>query len=173
MKILETERLYLREFEMLDAHLLLELDSDPEVTKYVGGTTLKNINDAKELLEKTILPQYKNRLGRWAVHLKENDQFIGWCGIKYLSGLNEYDLGYRFLQKYWGKGYATESSQKVMDYAIIILKLKEIAGRASIENYRSIKVLEKAGLKFLEEGIEHGDKIKKYKLIILENASAV
>ncbi|HEX8516994.1 MAG TPA: GNAT family N-acetyltransferase [Bacteroidia bacterium] len=101
-------------------------------------------------------------MGRWAVHLNSNNEFIGWCGIKYLPSLNEYDLGYRFFKKHWGKGYATESALAVMEYGKNILKLKEIVGRASVDNHNSINVLRKVGLQFKEEGFEHGEKVKKY-----------
>lgn len=159
--ILITERLYLREFTINDAQLLVDLNSDIEVTRYTGDGSV-DLKEADRILKEIILPQYLNKMGRWAVHLKEINEFIGWSGIKYLESLDEYDLGYRFFKKHWGKGYATESAKAVMDYGLNILKLKQIVGRASVDNHNSIKVLEKAGLKFKEEGFEHGEKIVKY-----------
>ncbi|OFY82190.1 MAG: hypothetical protein A3F72_08230 [Bacteroidetes bacterium RIFCSPLOWO2_12_FULL_35_15] len=161
-RTLETERLYLREFTMKDAPLLIELNSDPEVTRYTGDGTVKDIGEAKNILKEIILPQYKNKIGRWAVHLKSNNEFIGWCGLKFIDELKEIDLGYRFFQIHWGKGYGTESAKAVMKYGIQTLKQKNIVGRAAIENYNSIKILEKVGMKFKEEGFEHGEKIVKY-----------
>jgi [ribosomal protein S5]-alanine N-acetyltransferase len=159
--IVTTERLYLREFTINDAQLLVDLNSDPDVTRYTGDGPV-DIKEADKILKEIILPQYLNKKGRWAVNLKENDEFIGWCGIKYIESLNEFDLGYRFFKKHWGKGYATEAAQAVMDYGLNILKLPQIVGRASVENHNSIKVLEKVGLKFKEEGFEHGEKIFKF-----------
>jgi len=162
--ILTTERLYFREFDLNDAQLLVDLNRDPEVTRYTGDGPV-DIIEAKQILEEVILPQYTNKMGRWAVHLRSSNEFIGWCGIKHLPSLNEYDLGYRFFKKHWGKGYATEAALAIMDYGKNVLKLKEIVGRASVNNHNSIKVLEKAGLKFKEEGFEHGEKVKKYQII--------
>jgi RimJ/RimL family protein N-acetyltransferase len=159
--ILSTERLSFSEFTLHDAQLLIDLNSDPEVTRYVGEGPIDK-NEALRLLDEVIIPQYSNKMGRWAVYLRSNDEFIGWCGIKYLSSLDEYDLGYRFFKKHWGKGYATEASKAVIEYGKNVLKLKQIVGRASVDNKNSIKVLEKAGLKFIEEGFEHGEKIKRY-----------
>lgn len=159
--ILQTPRLYLREFTMDDAQLLVDLNSDPEVIRYTGDHTV-DATEAKQVLKDVILPQYPNKMGRWAVHLKDNDDFIGWSGIKYIESLNEYDLGYRFFKKHWGKGYATESAKSVMEYGLNVLKLKQIVARAAVDNLNSIKVLEKVGLKFKEEGFEHGEKIKKF-----------
>jgi ribosomal-protein-alanine N-acetyltransferase len=161
--ILKTSRLYLREFTMNDAQLLVDLNSDPEVTRYTGDGSV-DLTEATRLLKEVILPQYPNKMGRWAVHLNENDEFIGWCGLKYISELDEIDLGYRFFKKHWGKGYATESSKAVMEYGRNVLKLKVIVGRASVDNHNSIAVLGKAGLHFKEEGFEHGEKIVKYVL---------
>lgn len=162
--ILETPRLYLREFTMDDAQLLIDLNSDPEVTRYTGDGPVKDLKDGKRILEEIILPQYPNKIGRWAVHLRSNDEFIGWCGLKYISELNETDLGYRFFQKHWGKGYATESAEAVMEYGTSVLKISMIVGRAAVENLASIKVLEKAGLKYRAHTVEHGDNIVKYSL---------
>jgi ribosomal-protein-alanine N-acetyltransferase len=162
--ILETERLYLRQFTIDDAQLLIDLNSNPNVVRYTGDGAVENLEKAKEIIQTIILPQYPDKLGRWAVHIKSTNEFIGWRGLKYLVELDEIDLGYRFFEMYWGTGYATESSKAVVRYGFETLQLKEIVGRAAIENTNSIKVLEKVGLKFEKEGVEHGDKIYKYRL---------
>jgi RimJ/RimL family protein N-acetyltransferase len=153
---------------MDDAELLIDLNSDPEVTRYTGDGPV-NKAEALKILAEVILPQYKNKMGRWAVHTKEKNEFIGWCGIKYLPSLDEYDLGYRFFKKHWGKGYATEAAKATMEYGKNVLKLKEIVGRAAVDNHNSIKVLEKSGLHFKENGVEHGDAIVKYSTVIYTN----
>lgn len=162
-KKLETQRLYLREFTLDDAALILELNSDPEVIRYTGDPhPCITIEDAKRILADIILPQYKNNIGRWAVHLKSTNEFIGWCGLKDVVG--EIDLGYRYHKKYWGKGYATEAAKAVLDYGIS-LKLQNIIGRASILNSASVHVLQKIGLSFKEQYLEDGDESVKYILI--------
>lgn len=148
-RILETERLYLRAFTFEDAPILIDLNSDPEVTRYTGDGPVANIKEAERILTEIILPQYPNKIGRWAVHLKANEEFIGWCGIKFIQEENEYDLGYRYYKKHWGKGYATEAANAVMDYGKNIIKLKEIIGRAAIDNKASIAVLKKMGMEYL------------------------
>lgn len=152
----------MREFTLNDAQLLIDLNSDPEVTRYTGDGPVSDLIEAERILTDIIFPQYPNRLGRWSVHLKANNEFIGWCGLKYIAELDEIDLGYRFFQKHWGKGYATESAKAVMEYGLNKLKLETIVARASVDNLNSIKVLEKVGLIFKEEGFEHGEKVKKF-----------
>jgi RimJ/RimL family protein N-acetyltransferase len=160
-KILTTERLYLREFEDDDSAFLVDLNSDPEVTRYTGEGSIDK-KEAERVLREVIIPQYKNKIGRWAVHLKNNDEFIGWCGLKYIESLDEIDLGYRFFRKNWGKGYAAEAAKAVISYGLNTMKFKTIVARAAVENLNSIKVLEKSGFKFKEEGFEHGEQIVKY-----------
>jgi len=159
--ILKTPRLYLREFTMADAQLLIDLNSDPEVTRFTGDGPV-DAAEAERVLKEVILPQYANKIGRWAVHLNSSGEFIGWCGLKYIESLDEIDLGYRFFKEHWGKGYATESAKAVMDYGLNALRLKQIVGRAAVDNHNSIAVLQKVGLHFKEKGFEHGEEIVKY-----------
>jgi len=163
MKIVfETPRLLLRQFTEDDAPLILDLNSDPEIVKYVHELPLKTEEQARKIITDIILPQYKNNLGRWAMHIKENMEFVGWCGLKYRPELDEIDLGYRLMQKAWGKGYATEAAQFTLDHGFKILNLKLITGRAHIENIASIKVLEKIGMDFIGEGIVDNCPVRTY-----------
>lgn len=163
--ILETERLLLREFTLVDAQLLVDLNNNPNVTRYTGDGAV-TLEEAQKIINDAILPQYPNKLGRWAVHLKSTNEFIGWCGLKFIQELDEIDLGYRFFESHWGKGYATEAAKACFDYGIQTLKLKSIVGRAAVDNHNSIKVLEKVGLTYIGHGIEHGNKIVKHKYTI-------
>jgi ribosomal-protein-alanine N-acetyltransferase len=162
--ILQTERLYLREFTMDDAQLLVDLNANPEVVKYVHELPVDHAK-ALEVLETIILPQYKlYNHGRWAVHLKSNSAFIGWCGLKYVKERDEIDLGYRFFQQYWGKGYATESAKAVIDYGKKVLQLPDIMAQAHVENMASQNVLKKCGLQFRAEGFVDDCPVKIYDL---------
>ncbi|RZM20549.1 MAG: N-acetyltransferase, partial [Pedobacter sp.] len=146
MKIIfETERLRLRQFSTADAGLVLQLNSDPAVTKFLHERLLTDEADAANVIEKIILPQYEKGLGRWAVFVKEDDQFIGWCGLKYRADIDETDIGYRFIPSSWGKGYATEAARATLKYGFEHLKLGTITGCAHIENTASLKILETIG----------------------------
>ncbi len=160
--IFQTPRLILRQFTEDDASLILQLNSDPEIVKYVHELILKTEEEAKAILLNNILPQYKNNLGRWAIHTKDNNEFIGWCGLKYRPEPDEIDLGYRLIQKAWGKGFATEAAQYTLDHGFKTLSLKLITGRAHIENIASIKVLEKLGMDYIGEGIVDNCPVRTY-----------
>ena len=162
--VFETPRLILRRFTEEDTALILQLNSDPEIVKYVHEPTLETEEQAKNILINIILPQYKNNLGRWAIHTKGNNEFIGWCGIKYRPELDEMDLGYRLKKIAWGRGYASEAAQHTLEYAFNTLKLRLITGRAHIENTASQKILEKIGMNFISEGIVDDCPVKTYTL---------
>ncbi len=151
--IIETDRLLLRTFTLEDADLVLELNRDPEVTRYTGDPIL-DIRQAREVLEKHILPQYSaNNFGRWAVHTKPNLEFIGWCGLKFRPERNEIDLGYRFLQSAWGQGYATEAASACIDHGFRKLGLPRIVGHSMPGNLASLKVLQNCGMQYVGEEI--------------------
>ncbi len=151
--IIETERLLLRTFTLEDAPLVYELNLDPEVIRYTGDP-IRDIDHARQVLEQTILPQYAlYNHGRWAVLVKPDLQFIGWCGLKARPERNEIDLGYRFMQTAWGKGYATEAAFASLQYGFEKLYIPRIVGRAMPQNTPSIRVLEKCGMQFLCEEI--------------------
>jgi RimJ/RimL family protein N-acetyltransferase len=126
--IIETKRCYLRELTVADAQHFYDLNADAEVIKYTGDKAFGNVMEAKSFLEN--YNQYElNGYGRWAVIEKYNNEFIGWCGLKYSPNLNEVDLGFRFFKKYWNLGYATERAMEL--------------------NVASVKVLEKTGMTFV------------------------
>ncbi len=165
MKIFaETDRLILRELLPTDVAGMFEMDSDPEVHRYLGNKPYSAIEESQANIEFIRRQYIENGIGRWATIEKETNNFVGWAGLKLITEttnnrINYYDLGYRFSKKYWGKGYATESAMAAKDYAFNTLKLAEIIGIADINNSGSIHVLEKVGLKrislFDYQGIKH------------------
>mgnify|MGYP000459923701 CR=1 FL=1 len=126
---IETERLLLRELRLTDLEGMFALDSDPEVHKYLGNKPVKSIEESKKILE-SVLTQYKERgIGRFAVIEKSTGEFVGWSGLRLnteynMNGFTKYyDIGYRLIKRFWGKGYATESGKAAIDYAFHVLKL--------------------------------------------------
>lgn len=146
-KLFESDRFYYREFDAdLDAKTIYELNSDIEVIQYTGDPPFKSEQDAYKTLKD--YDHYKKYgYGRWAAIRKDDDVFVGWCGLK-MNDDEILDIGYRFFKKFWGKGYATETAKASLKYGFEELNLEEIIGRAAKENIASIKVLEKLGMKY-------------------------
>jgi [ribosomal protein S5]-alanine N-acetyltransferase len=161
--ILQTDRLLLRHISEADAPLIYALNTTPGVLQYVHEPALKNEADALRVIREIILPQYSlYNLGRWAIERREDGQFMGWCGLKYLADEDEVDLGYRLLPPYWGKGYATEAARDTLQFGFAQRNLKTIVGRAHIDNVASWTVLEKIGMQYQHTAEEDGETIKIY-----------
>ncbi|MCP1253038.1 GNAT family N-acetyltransferase [Elizabethkingia sp. HX XZB] len=159
----------MRPFEETDAEGLFLLDSNPEVMKYVGGIVSTEVEQSRQMIE-FIQNQYKeNGVGRLAVIEKSSNILIGWSGLKYLTkeinGMkNVYELGYRFLPEYWGKGYATETAIAALNYAFNEIKTDVVYAMAVTENTGSNRVLQKLGFEELGTFLDDGDLCYWYKL---------
>lgn len=144
-----TPRLLLREFTPADAPLLTSLNSDPEVIRYTGDGHVESEAEALRIIEEIILPQYANRIGRWAVHLRDTREFIGWCGLKQIG--DEIDLGYRFYKQHWGQGYATEAAKACLRYGLNEMRFPQVIAKAMYDNHGSIRVMQKIGMRYWKE----------------------
>jgi RimJ/RimL family protein N-acetyltransferase len=152
--ITESERLYLREFIEQDAKDLYLLNNDPDVIRYTGDPPFESIDSAQQFVKE--YDHYLNYgFGRWAVIRKDNNAFIGWCGLKY-NEEEEIDIGFRLFKKEWGHGYATEAAKASIDYASEKLKMKHFIGRCAQDNKASISVLKKLGFLYQEKRVCHG-----------------
>jgi RimJ/RimL family protein N-acetyltransferase len=161
---LETARLWMREIEPGDASGLFELDSNPEVHRYLGNQPVQSMEEIDRVIN-LIRQQYaEHGIARWAVIEKESNQFIGWAGLKWITEpirgrTHYYDLGYRLIPTHWGKGYATEASQALLQYAFDVLNVETVSAMTDIDNLGSNRVLQKIGMtctgQFLLDGIPH------------------
>jgi RimJ/RimL family protein N-acetyltransferase len=153
-KSIETKRLLLRELGLFDAEGMFELDSNPNVHVFLGNKPVKHIDESIHQI-KNIQQQYKTfGIGRWAVILKETNEFLGWSGIKFITNEinnheNFYEIGYRFIERHWGKGYATEAGKAFVDYAFNEMKVEALYAYADAGNENSRRILEKLGMKYV------------------------
>lgn len=143
---IETSKLILREIVTEDVDRIFLLDSNPEVMKYMIVKPVTKLEESEETINKIRKQYQENGIARWAVIEKESDLLIGWSGLKLLTepinGFNNvYELGYRFLPEFWGKGYATEAGKAVLDYGFNEMKLEVIYACVDIENSSSDKIL--------------------------------
>ncbi|MBN2638382.1 MAG: GNAT family N-acetyltransferase [Bacteroidales bacterium] len=149
-KRIETERLYLRELTPDDALYFYHLNLDAEVIRFTGDDSFKSVEEARIFLEN--YDQYKKYgFGRWAVIRKSDEEFLGWCGLKYSPESDEVDVGFRFFRKYWNLGYATESASASLEWGFQHLERNEIIARAMKGNTASIRVLEKTGMTYIRD----------------------
>jgi len=149
MYLLESERLYFRNFIPEDCEEMFLLNADWDVLKYTGDEVFNTIAEARDFYEKYQTEVYeKHGYGRMITILKSTNEIIGWCGLKYLPENDEVDLGYRFHKRFWNNGYGTEAAIACLNYAYNNLKLKTIVAFADEKNIGSCRVLEKSGFRF-------------------------
>lgn len=157
-RIIESERIYYRAFTTNDAKLIFELDSNPLVHRYLGNKPLKTMVEAQSVID-LLLDQYENHgIGRWAMIDKATGSFIGWNGLKFVTEeingrSNYYDLGYRLLPEFWGKGFATEGARTWLNYAKDELQLKELFAAAHVDNIASNRIIQNLGFDLLNRAV--------------------
>jgi RimJ/RimL family protein N-acetyltransferase len=151
--LLTTQRTRLRAFCARDIELLVDLDSDPEVRRYISKSPTP-----REVVEEKVLPRWldfysKPRpYGFWAVEMLGPASFIGWVHLRAdrISPL-ELELGYRLIRAVWGRGLATECSRALIAMAFEERLCDFICARTLKANVASQRVMQKCGLAFCEE----------------------
>ncbi len=161
--IIETDRLILRPFTLLDVDASYEMNADPEVVRYTGDGGVKTREEIYSTIREDVLGDYKKYgYGRFAVELKMEQKLIGFSGLKYLDDLKEVDIGYRFMKKYWGFGYATESGKASLKFGTDVLGLKKIIGLVLSPNVGSIHVLKKLGFEYEKDINLDDEQVQQY-----------
>ena len=147
--VLQTKRLILRRLTRDDAEFMLELLNEPAFLKNVADRGVRDVAGAALYLEEKILPSYqKFGFGFYRVDLKETAEPIGICGLAKRDTLEEVDVGFSILERYWRHGYALEAAEATMAYGRETLGLPHIIGITARGNEASIQLLGRLGLKF-------------------------
>jgi RimJ/RimL family protein N-acetyltransferase len=149
VNILETERLMLRRLAAGDAAFILELLNEPAFLENIGDRGARTLADARRYIAKGPVASYRKfGFGLCLVELKDSGAPIGICGLLKRESLDDVDIGFAFLRKYWSQGYARESAAAVMHYGWTTLRLQRIVAITKPSNHASITLLEKLGLRF-------------------------
>ena len=148
---LVTERLRLRPATLQDLEVWLELSRDAE--EHWFGEPSSTIDDARAKLMWHIAHQEQHGFASWAAELRATGKVIGAAGLTHLAGSAEIEVGYRFLKKHWGQGYATEAASASIRFGFDELGLERIVAVTLPENRASRRVMEKCGMRFV--GVAH------------------
>jgi RimJ/RimL family protein N-acetyltransferase len=149
LKVLETDRLNLRRLSPDDAEFILELLNDPSFLRFIGDKGVRTLDDARDYILNGPVDMY-NRLGfgLYLTELKESGAPIGICGLIKRDSLDDVDIGFAFLPKFWAKGYACESAAAALAFGRSALGLNRIVAITAPDNHNSIRALEKLGFRF-------------------------
>ena len=149
--LLRSERLVLRRFTTADVDLLVELDADPQVMRYINGGHAT----PREQIAGDVLPAWlawyerAGGHGFWAAIERRSGEFLGWFHLRPGRGVtdDEPELGYRLRAAAWGRGLATEGSRALVDLAFARLGARRVTGSTMAVNQASRRVLEKVGMR--------------------------
>ena len=151
MFVLESPRLTFRHLAPGDLGDLAELHADPRVMRYMGGVRTRD--ETWESLQRIRRGYGEHRFGLYATMLKSNGKFIGRCGfIRWsIEGRPEIEVAYALTGEHWGQGLATEAARALVRFGFVQLKAERLISLIHPENASSVRVAEKAGLKFDRE----------------------
>lgn len=167
--MIETQRLILRELTAADAAGMFRLDSDPLVHAYLGNNPIGSLEQAEDVIAFVQKQYTENGIGRWAVIEKETGEFMGWSGLKliteaFLGMPHYYDLGYRLIPAFWGKGYATEAGKAWVNEAFQHRNIPQLFASTHIENHASAAVLIKCGFTEQNQVLYEGEPQRWFEL---------
>jgi len=149
--ILVTERLRLREIVEADAADILHFRGDRETQKY-NTVPMRDEAEARGLI-RTMQSWYATRQAiQWGITLPDEDRVLGICGVHDWSRRHRRAfIGYDLTREYWGRGLASEAMRAVVRFGFEQLDLHRLEAITATENARSIRLLERLGLK--REGV--------------------
>jgi len=175
MQVPDSPRLSFALLTQNEGHLLYELDSDPEVMRYISDGKTSSM----DFINNTYLPRLakfsnpEKGWGIWKVIVKESQDFIGWVLVRpmdFFGDTPKYDdleMGWRFMQKAWGKGYATEAAQAIKNVVEKQDDVNFISAIAEEDNIGSISIMKKLGLDYIKTDI-HKDPLGDAELVFYQ-----
>ncbi len=149
---LETERMVLRRFTSDDLDLIVELDADPEVKRYIDGGLPVDRAESEDMLAHWLRWYERgDAYGFWAAVERATGEFLGWFHFRPGEGAGplEAELGYRLRRSAWGRGLATEGSRALVERGFAEQGVDRVYATTMAVNTGSRRVMEKAGLRFV------------------------
>lgn len=148
---IHSTRLVLRAFSGDDAAFILDLMNEPAFLRYIGDRGLRSLDDARRYLRQGPIASYaEHGHGLLHISLRDDGTPIGMCGLVRREGLPGPDIGFAITQSFAGQGYATEAARAVIEHGRRHLQLTDIYGITQPDNQKSIRTLQKLGLRWLE-----------------------
>lgn len=161
--LLLTPRLILRDITEADAALLFELDSDPEVMRYIGPRPASDVAGYRDRTRTVYMPQQEHPWHGVRIVLdRASGEFLGWVFVRSANAArdarelgwsrpDEVEVGYRYCRAAWGRGIATEAAMPLVQLALADPGTTAVVACAHASNAGSLRVLEKLGLKRVGE----------------------
>lgn len=177
MNISPSDRLSFRLLNEGDAELFCDLDSDPEVMRFINGGKPSTMEDIHNIYIPRLM-KYTNPnkgWGMWGVFIKDSLEFAGWILVRPMHFFsdkpewNNLELGWRFKKTYWGRGIATEAAMHVSNEISNDTSVKKFSAIADEKNLGSISIMEKLGMKFIKHYVHH-DPLGDFPVVYFEKS---
>jgi RimJ/RimL family protein N-acetyltransferase len=156
MTAMNTGRLLLSPLVNTDAMQLFRIMADPDTMQYWAAGPHATVAQTYEWIANVEVSWKTNGFGDWSVRIEATGDVIGFCGLHYVQGMAEVNIGYVLDKLYWGKGYGTEASLAALTFGFSSAEVNLIAGVTDPRNVASIKVLEKCGMSYCRRGTRNG-----------------
>ncbi len=160
--IAQTPRLIIREFLAGEETIYLNHFNDELVIQYIPKRSREErINIFRKGLEQYSVSK---TTGLWGIFSKANGDFMGSCLLRpFYDEAGVLELGYSLEKKYWGDGFATEMAIAMVAHGLSDQSISEIVAVTELENMGSQRVLEKAGLKRVDNLLRDGEELAYFK----------
>ena len=158
---IETERLYLRQWQASDFATFADMNADPEVMQYFPKLLTSKVSDI--IVNKCQQLIADNGWGLWAVSLKDDEEssgdFIGFVGVNDthadMSFAPAVEIAWRLSKEHWGQGYATEAARASLNFAFTELGLEEVVSFTAVINKRSQLIMQRIGMTDTQDNFYH------------------
>jgi ribosomal-protein-alanine N-acetyltransferase len=141
---LETARLRIRELDEADAPFLLEVLNEPAFLQNIGDRGVRTVTEAVRYMHERMISRYeRDGFGMWRVELAHTAEPIGMCGLIKRDELEDVDLGFAFLERFWRRGFAFEAAAAAMAHGWNVVQLSRLVAIVAAHNTASIRLLEK------------------------------
>lgn len=160
--MIETERLLHRKFTPDDLPKLIEIRSDPEVNRYLGGARMQNAEPITKRMDFYIECYEKFGFGVCAMLWKPTGEMIGASGLQPLEDTGEIEVGYSLAKEFWRRGIGYESALGWLKYGFEDAGLERIVAVAQPENTGSWRIMEKLGMSFEKTETHYGLECRFY-----------
>jgi ribosomal-protein-alanine N-acetyltransferase len=159
--VIETQRLALRRWTYADRDAFRTMVADPDLMRHLHDGVPLTSAQADDALHETI-DRYADGFGDWAIVRREDGLILGESGLTRVPEHDGIEIGYMIAPRYWGQGYATEAAAAVMRYGFDHIKLDRLIALTRPDNERSIRVLEKLGMRLEGRRVHRGHEMLKY-----------
>jgi ribosomal-protein-alanine N-acetyltransferase len=156
--VFQTERLQLRCFDAQDADFILELLNDPGWLQHIGDRGVRTLDDARAWIDTRLTASYhRHGYGFWGVQRRGEAVLLGLCGLIKRDSLPDVDVGYAFLPRHRGHGYAREAVVGCLLHGRDAFGMRRILAITSPDNTASQRVLEGAGMHLEDRRVLAGE----------------